>query len=152
MNSLKFKYSVEVEKLNDTEKNINQGKKFNIKVMQDDLDFIDLFCEENQTTKSSIFNDAIDEILKNEIDGIEEMDAKLLIAKIADEYYLNSSDKPDEPGRWTSWVLRKEIKYIQENYLQWNSREALVPGMQVEEHIERVNSDQFETIIKLIKE
>ena len=133
---------------NFTEKNSVSSKKFNLKVSSEDIDFIEFYSENNKTTKSSLLNEAIDDILKNEIDSISNLDAKLLIAKYADESCANSNK--EEPGRWTVWVLRKEIQYLQENFLRWNSAEAKIPGMHVEEGTTRTNSDEFEHIFQAL--
>lgn len=133
---------------NFTEKNSVSSKKFNLKISTEDTDFIDIYSENNKTTKSSLLNEAIDDILKNEIDSINNLDAKLLIAKYADESCANSNK--EEPGRWTVWVLRKEIQCLQENFLRWNSAEAKIPGMHVEEGTTRTNSVEFEHIFQAL--
>lgn len=130
------------------EKKYISSKKFNVKISIEDIEFIEIFSEKNKTTKSSLLNEAMDEVLKNEIDSISNIDAKLLLAKYADDSCASSNT--DEPGRWTVWVLRKEIKHLQENFLRWNSAEEKIPGMHVEEGTTRTNSDEFDHIFQAL--
>ncbi len=148
---MKFEYISEVnkeafEKLkNSINKNTkNPGKKFNIKIKSEDLSIIDYISEKQNLTRSSILNKVIDDILKDEIDSIEDYDAKLLVAKAADEHYETNSD---EPGRWTCWVLRHHIRELQENYLQWNSPQ---PVIDAPTDIQSTNSEQFNFFKKRI--
>ncbi len=140
--SLEFVTEVNKEILNNLKKeiqetSINTGKKFNIKIKPEDLNLIDYIAEKHNIPRSSILNKVIDDIIKHEIDSIEDFDAKILVARTADHLY---GHKSEEPGRWICWVLRHHIKELEDNYYQWNYSQ---PMLVAPEEINSNNSSTF---------
>ena len=84
----KFTVHVAQEKLAaHAEEDVGHAKsdrKFNIRVKQDDLCLLDALAKTNGVTRSTLINQILHDILRDELMSIEADDARVLLAHIAD--------------------------------------------------------------------
>jgi len=125
----------------------NQESKFNIRVKKCDLYLLDEMAKHVGVSRSMLLNYIVYEILKKEVNSIEDKDTVALIAYKAD---MNSKiDNLSTP--WTYTFFKPYLDAIIENAINWNTL-ALEYGPYKEEiPMQTSSSESFIEVLKKIR-
>lgn len=88
-------------------------RKFNIRIRQDDILLLDALSKNYGVTRSALINSIIHDVMVDELMSVEELDARVLIAHLADlSVSYNDIDQP-----WIHDALGPEFRFILNNVL-----------------------------------
>lgn len=86
-------------------------RKFNIRIKQDDIFLLDALAKHHGTTRSTVINKILHQIMRDELMSIQDKDACVLLADTADQ--LASYDDLDRP--WIYDALGDEFHFMLNN-------------------------------------
>lgn len=102
-------------------------RKYNIRIKQDDICLLDAIAKLHGVTRSSLINEILHEIMRDELMSIEEDDARVLLAHFADQ--SGSYDDLSQP--WVYDALASEFRLMLKNVLEYGdvNEQQPEPGM-----------------------
>ena len=97
-----------------TDERGKSDRKFNIRIKQDDIYLLDAFAQLRGVTRSTLVNEILYEIVRDELMSVEDQDARVLLAWFADQ--AASYDEMAQP--WVHDALGPEFRFILKNVLE----------------------------------
>lgn len=102
------KFEQEADEKKKTYKN---ERKFNIRIKQDDIFLLDALAKQHGKTRSTLINEILHQIMRDELLSIKDKDACVLLADTADKLAIyNDLDKP-----WIYDALGEEFLFMLNN-------------------------------------
>lgn len=102
-------------------------RKFNIRVKQDDLCLLDALAKSHGVTRSTLINQILHDILRDELMSVEEDDARVLLAHVAD---LSASyDQLSLP--WVYDALGPNFRHMLHSMLEYSNAHGQPPEVSV---------------------
>lgn len=111
-----------------TEEDVRHTKhdrKFNIRVKQDDVCLLDALAKLHGVTRSALINEILHDIVRDELMSIEEDDARVLLAHVAD---LSASyDELSQP--WVYDALGPDFRHMLHSMLEYSNAHGQPPDV-----------------------
>lgn len=98
-------------------------RKFNIRIKQDDICLLDALARKLGITRSVLINDILHDIMRDELMSIEEQDARVLLAHVADL----SASYDDLTQPWVYEALGSEFRHMLESVLKYSNAHGQPP-------------------------
>ena len=102
-------------------------RKFNIRIKQDDICLLDALAKLHGVTRSALINEILHEIVRDELMSIEEDDARVLLANVADQ--SASYDELSQP--WVYDALGSEFRHMLMGMLKYSDIHGQPPEVGV---------------------
>ncbi len=96
-----------------TDERGKSDRKFNIRIKQDDICLLDALAQLRGVTRSTLINEILYEIVRDELMSVEDQDARVLLARVADQ--AASYDEMAQP--WVYDALAPQVHYLLESVL-----------------------------------
>jgi hypothetical protein len=122
-------------------------RKYNIKVMQEDVVLLDAVAKTHDVTRSLLLNNLLHQILMDELQGIEEYDVRLLLAQTADQ----RAQYDDLSTPWVFDAIGSECLQIIENVMRYNRAELQFQEEPDVPADHTYNSDNFKIVKEALK-
>jgi hypothetical protein len=122
-------------------------RKYNIKVMQEDVVLLGKLAETHDVTRSVLLNNLLHQILMDELQGIEEHDVRLLLAQTADQ----RAQYDDLSTPWVFDAIGTECLQIIENVMRYNKAELHVQDDPNAPADHSYNSEKFLIVKEALK-
>ncbi len=104
---------------------IKNDRKFNIRVKQDDVCLLDALAKLHGVTRSALINEILHDIVRDELMSIEEDDARVLLAHVAD---LSASYEPlSQP--WVYDALGPDFRHMLHSMLEYSNAHGRPPDV-----------------------
>lgn len=97
-----------------TDERGKSDRKFNIRIKQHDICLLDALAQLRGVTRSTLINEILYEIMWDELMSVENQDARVLLASVADQ--SASYDEMAQP--WIHDALGPEFRFILKNVLE----------------------------------
>ena len=92
-------------------------RKFSIRLRKEDIFLLDILAKRRKTPRSTLINEIIHEIVREELMSIQDFDARVLIARLADQ----DADYDPMSQPWMQDVLAPNIASIADRVIDFNS-------------------------------
>ncbi|WEF22879.1 hypothetical protein [Paracoccus sp. S3-43] len=100
-------------------------RKFNIRVKQDDVCLLDALAKTHGVTRSTLINQILHDILRDELMSIEEGDARVLLAHVADL----SASYDDLSLPWVYDALGPNFRHMLHSMLEYSNPHGQPPDV-----------------------
>ena len=100
-------------------------RKYNLRIKQDDICLLDALAKLHGVTRSSLINEILHEIMRDELMSIEEDDARVLLAHVADQ----SASYDDLSLPWAYDALGSEFRHMLMNVLEYGNTHGQPPDV-----------------------
>jgi len=107
-------------------KNVERTKsdrKFNIRIKQDDICLLDALAKHQKTTRAALINVILHEYIRDELMSIEDVDARVLLAHVADL----SASYDDLARPWVSDALSANFSHTLNSVLKYSNTHGQPP-------------------------
>lgn len=108
---------------NRTSERAKSDRKFNIRIKQDDISLLEALAKKGGVTRSALINDILHDIMRDELMSIEDQDARVLLAHVADL----SASYDDLTQPWVYDALGFEFRHMLESVLQYSNTHGQPP-------------------------